>query len=61
VAHLFMLDPVTVRGSVWTEMDSQWKSQEDHGIKWGLAARLVRVATMRGQKGAHSFRSRRPS
>ena len=27
-------------GIVWTEMDSQWKPR-DHGIRWGLAARLV--------------------
>ena len=35
----FTLDPVTGTGSVWTEMDSQWKpsQEEDHGIKIGLS------------------------
>jgi len=47
--HLFTLDPVTVTRSVWTTNGSR----EDHGIRWGLAARLVdkdKGCTMRNRK-----------
>ena len=48
LAQLFTLDPVTVTRSVWTPNGSR----EDHGIRWGLAARLVDKGwpTMRNRK-----------